>query len=357
MVSKEAKDLYEPIGLYFEAVAIARQGKAKEKSAAIKTLEHLCEATPAAIRASSLLSLGIYEQEQGKNQEAKRLFLYAATLSENVAPVTHFLSLSAVSGILSQEGANRQSLDILQSIHPAVVYWGGVYPALLGEQLNNLAYELCQLGELRTSWDYINKACLLQTAVHHPEWLNTKKEIAAKRAEQKSDYLTAIPRSYGQYETIIHLARRRRRKIETLSGEPAKVLQFHRSLKSNKILRVCWHYKEVTDILWDFYLDRQHLKESAIIQLLCRLDDLRATTATDVHISVQLVQDQVTLFHSDMKLSESNIQPILELCNEIEAGFAFSPFAQRHKYMTEAEIKERTASILQIIATNKRDRT
>lgn len=170
----------------------------------IRTFEELAESESLSVRAASLLALGGQALRAEENDEAARLFRLSYDLCRlsGEAPLTSLHARCAMSLLLSKNGYHKKSLELLQQIQPAAYQWGSVFRILLGEQFNNVAYELSMLGELQAAQYAINKACAMPVAAYYPEWFETKKEIEAGIQEKQSQPRIFTPGTFNCNEAV-----------------------------------------------------------------------------------------------------------------------------------------------------------
>jgi hypothetical protein len=197
----------EPAGLYFQALAISRQGQ-NSKVEAQKLYERLAYDAPSAVQSAAMLALGLNALQSNQLDEAKELLSesYRISVINHCAPITALQTQSALSALLSQQENHQESALILNNILPAIIDLGRTFPVLLGSELNNFAYELCQLGRLQEAGIVIGRVLSSPYVVKYPEWLETAREIdeTHSRLQRNGSFVNVLPlKNYNVIELEI----------------------------------------------------------------------------------------------------------------------------------------------------------
>jgi hypothetical protein len=190
----------EHAGLFFEALSKVNQWT-EDSPEVRKILDFLSATAPLPVRSGAVFLLGMRACRYSKFEEAKRLLSESIKLSsiDDCAPLTKVQSINAMYTILSEEGAKKESIKLLKANHPQVLILGRIIPAVLGSQLNNIAYELFLEGELYLALKYSIHACSLPGAIYNSCWFETKAEIEQKLSEKPSRSVVAIPSSFERF--------------------------------------------------------------------------------------------------------------------------------------------------------------
>jgi hypothetical protein len=206
-------------------------------------------------------------------KEAKKLFVESVNLSliDNCAPVTRITSLNAMYSILSQEGARKESIALLEAIYPEAAIVGQMFPTLIGDVLNNWAFEKYEASELKLAYNISIQACALPVSIYHPEWHETKVEIEAKMKEQPSKDLVFIPQNFeSEKPKIVPL-------VNDIQPEPqdtpADVLGFKKRAITRSI-KACLYKEECTLTLFDLLVTERETNDVliALNQILGELE-------------------------------------------------------------------------------------
>lgn len=345
-VAEALQELGEPAGLYFEAISLSRLWQSEETGRAKKIFESLVDNAPKAIRAAALLTLANRDYRIGDTETAKRRFLQTSKLSVDTSPLTHLFSLNALSRALSDEGAKKESFQILLSTYPAAVQLGRLFPTILGDQLNNMAYELAGHGHLHTAWEYINRACALEAAINYPVWFETRAEIEQKIKKTKHRSTITVPSNYDREAKIIPLKPKETRR--ELNPRPvAKVLAFrpyHRTA-----LRIRFHYKGYTDILWTLHLNSYLPLRDTVTYLVEEILLVRSQTPA-AYLYIQLLSEETVLYQETVGISSSEVLDIFILCRQLQEKLDAAPLELELVKLNEEEINEETRKIIEHLA-------
>ena len=303
----------EDVGRYFYSIAEHRLGRKKFN---INEFEALASRSLQPVRAASHLALGLWALQEGKSDEALLRFREAYTLStaNSCAPITAIHTASSASYRLSLKGSHKESLDILQTIHPVVRSWGRVFPFLLGEQLNNIAYEMVQLGHLSGARYAIDRACALPVARAYPEWFETRGEVAEKQRLISRQGSAFIPAREEKKTAARYQPKRAPVSRPDESQKESNVLSFKR-----KRIEIWLKYKNYTHFLQQFSFTGEASVESFLVNLLQGIDDLRAgDSPSTLMIHTRLIESHDVKYETETFISKSNFNGLFEHFNDLK---------------------------------------
>jgi tetratricopeptide (TPR) repeat protein len=166
------------IARYYQALGIWRQGQIDE---ARRRLERVT-AESTTYRARALLTIGATYFGQGKAEAALPFYLAVGQAAGERDLLTFAESQKMIAVVRSIHGDHKQALEDIEKLFPLVRTIGKHYPPLYYDFLNSLAVELGEVGRL----DEAEAACRIVLASPfakaYPGWVETRDEIAAKRA-------------------------------------------------------------------------------------------------------------------------------------------------------------------------------
>ncbi len=291
VVVEELENYSEPAGLYFESLAKMRQGET-QKATAIKIFQQLSDSDNPVVQAASLIPLALDCYQRGETDSAQSLISQAIKESAD-QPITQISAKAYQSLFLSLEGNRQESLDVLRAIHPAVVHWGRVYPALLAHQYNNIAYELACDGQFDGASQIIKGVLELPIAKAYPEWQETATEIALLRAARPSrcqvaithhalfSHLKLVPKS----DTIVPVVS----ESATMPIQQMRVNIFqsliHLKYENAATLEIFWLEDDIEHWQDGFELPKQ-LYHPGLVDLLMQLEALRHPAVDCITIQI-----------------------------------------------------------------------
>lgn len=273
-------------GLYFKALALSQQGT-KETKEAKKIHEFLTASASPQIRAEAYLALGLGELRKNDIYESKKLLTEAYKIAETCgsSPLTMLQIQSARAAILSALGANRHSLSITKSIQPIAFELGRLFPALLGGELNNYAYELSKSGDLSLAHHIIIKCCAMPIAHKFPEWRETAKEVCDLTV--KSFNSKFVSRNVEEAK----------KKLENVINFPIKLRAFHLELST----------KRTQGKLLEVFVNNSEESQDRLIALLMSLEQLCIDEKTDYRVSCCMTpEDKTWDFNGYIKSEQLN---------------------------------------------------
>ncbi|MEK6302498.1 MAG: tetratricopeptide repeat protein [Acidobacteriota bacterium] len=174
-------DAARQIGSYYYALALNRQGKRDEAEA---RLQGIADDAPATYRARAIQTLGGNYHDKGQLDEALRFQLEALRLASDRTArglETTVRALGEISAIKSLDGDHRGALCDLENLRPLVNLAAKQQPFHFYAYCNDLAVELGELDRIPEAHSVLKAALASPFAGVHPNWTETRDEIAAKR--------------------------------------------------------------------------------------------------------------------------------------------------------------------------------
>jgi hypothetical protein len=339
----------EDVGRYFRSLAARRLGL-KEYNETV--FEELANRSSLPVRAASTLALGMRALRSKQTDDAFRLFQesYRLSTKSDRTSITTIHTITSVSQLFSQEGSHRESLEIMKAIHPAVREWGRVFPYLLGEQYNNLAYELFKTGQLAEAHYTVNKACAMPIARAYPEWFETKLEIEEKLRETPSRTTVFVPSDFNKKTTTKNNPDNAAEKNQPNNPDEDNLLPSKR-----KSIEVWLKYKQYTFFLKKFIFATDAGIESFLIRLLEGIDELRkGQSESTLTIHTQLLENYEVIYETENFISRSNFDRLFDYFEELLLAKDLVADAQEEA-VEEEVVKEQTAKILLMIEEDEKN--
>jgi tetratricopeptide (TPR) repeat protein len=165
----------EPLARYFQALALNQQGKGV-RDEAIKIYNELTSTNLSYIKSAAFLALGVESYRVGDYKEALYHIKQSSEYNFNAA-LTAVTCEALKAAIYSAKGEYENSFAIYHKALPRILAFGKVFPVFMNTELNNLAYDLNQLGRTQEASQIINQVVASPSAYKFPEWLETKQEI------------------------------------------------------------------------------------------------------------------------------------------------------------------------------------
>lgn len=162
-------------GRYFQALALSQQGKGYRKQAD-EIFSELTDCNQSHIKAASFLALGVSAFQRGDEDEAYS-FLTKSTQYSIENSLTSNACQTLRAQIAAERGNYEKSFEIYSSTLPRILAYAKIYPAYVGMELNNLAYDLSQVGHLEIANKIISGVVASPQALLYPEWSDTHQEI------------------------------------------------------------------------------------------------------------------------------------------------------------------------------------
>jgi tetratricopeptide (TPR) repeat protein len=165
------------VARYYQALCAWRRGDADVAHQFERTIEE----APPQYRPRALQALGLAYHKGGELDAALPLYVAAGRAAADSDLLTLVYARSMTSVVRSIHGDHKRALVELEGLFPIVCAVGKYYPVLYYDVLNSLAIELAEVGRVREA----QAACAITLASPfaplHPNWRETRDEIAAKR--------------------------------------------------------------------------------------------------------------------------------------------------------------------------------
>jgi hypothetical protein len=194
------------VGLYFQAMADSKHGDGDMQSVR-KTFACLADSPLTQVRAAARLFWGWDNLRYENFTEAKRLIMQASHLATSegmCAPLTYINAQNALSVLLAENGAYKESLNLIKNNESLIMRLSHFYPVVLGEYYNNAACSYNDLNELDLAYYYSNKAVSMKVSANYKEWYETRKDIEEKLGQRGGSVFT-VPSSYSRSEMLGNL--------------------------------------------------------------------------------------------------------------------------------------------------------
>jgi hypothetical protein len=317
-------------GLYFQTLSISQHGT----GASLETqnrYERLANDAPPAIQAAAILALGLKAIKSNQLDEAKRLLTesYRASVVNNCAPITAIQTRSALSTLYSIEGNHQTSAQLLEWLLPDLMILGKAFPAYLGVELNNYAYELSQLGEYHKATRLINSVLSSPYASAYPEWQETAQEI--RQAQTESRRHRASVGGDGQKAlNVVDIASYKRKSSVAAKELPAaKVIHFPTTGN-------CFHLKltskdEVFNFLYNLDIDDSQESEERLMELLYLLNFLCTDSEADYTVRSFVLPEKSEVFTFQGNIHPSELSKLLTLIGNVEAYARRNPLPKHRQ--------------------------
>jgi tetratricopeptide (TPR) repeat protein len=189
MLALPLSDQLESVARYYEALCTWRRG---DRDAARRSLERVAEESPQQYRARALQIIGLTYHECGDVDAACPFYVAAGRAAVNCDLLAAAESQEMIAVVRSTHGDHKQALADLENLFPLVRALGKYYPSSYYDLLNNLAVELGEVGRIAEA----EAACAITLAsplaVLHPNWSETRDEIATKR-QSATPSVVAVP--------------------------------------------------------------------------------------------------------------------------------------------------------------------
>jgi tetratricopeptide (TPR) repeat protein len=182
----------ETISEFFKALALSNIG---DIVTADSIFEELTNSELAPLRAASLHALGLRHLHNNELEAAAKLISEAGSLAlsgDICAPLTAIHAQCAMAYICGINGSSEQGIKLLETVEPLVKGVAQLFPVVLGQHFNALAYEHLQLGHVETASHLINKALGLSISVKYPDWSETADEIKARIPDRNKHYIPTL---------------------------------------------------------------------------------------------------------------------------------------------------------------------
>jgi tetratricopeptide (TPR) repeat protein len=174
-----------PLDPRLHAVAEYYRAYALDKSDDIQltqgVLETLVYRVPAEYRSRLLLAIGNCRLASREVAESRKVYLETARAATGIDPLTKCSALRMLALARSYEGDHQGSLADLERLFPVNRSFAAIYPEDYRYYLNNLAYELGEVGRIDEAKAAINVALRSPYADRFPDWAETAQELETKQ--------------------------------------------------------------------------------------------------------------------------------------------------------------------------------
>jgi hypothetical protein len=323
-------------GLYFQALSISQHGSSSNQKTE-QIYKMLAQDAPPAVQSAAILALGLKALRSNQLDDARRLLTesYHISVVNNCAPVTAIQTQSALSTLYSLQADHQTSALMLEKLLPDILILGKAFPAYLGGELNNYAYELNQLGEFQKASHLINNALASPYANAYPEWQETAREIQEAQAQSRRNCLPVeTPQPKGL--NVIDIASYKRNPAvvskEIATGKvirfPAPNNYFHLKLTSKD---------EIFNFLCNLDIDDSQESEERLMELLYLLNFLCTDSEADYTIRGFVSSESSESFKFQGNLHPSELSKLFTLIGNVEAYARRNPLPKhRQKLQDEA---------------------
>ena len=168
------------VALHYQALYAKQKG---DYEGARKLLERVIEKATPQYKAIALQVIGATYYEQGKINDALPFYIAAGKAATDCDPLTLACSQAMIAVVRSIHGDHKQALNDLERLFPLVRAIGKHYPTFYYDFLNSLAVELGEVGRINEARRVCQITLTSPFAVVHPNWLETRDEIEAKRTD------------------------------------------------------------------------------------------------------------------------------------------------------------------------------
>jgi hypothetical protein len=128
-----------------------------------------------------MLGLGGCQLAAGNLDESAKTYLEVCRAANHIDPLSKCSALRGIALIRSFDGDHQGSLADLERLFPVMRSFATSYPEDYRYYLNNLAYELGQVGRIEEARAAINVALRSPYADRFPDWAETAQEIETMR--------------------------------------------------------------------------------------------------------------------------------------------------------------------------------
>ena len=179
MLALPVRTQLEEIARYYQALCKWRQG---DVACARQSLERTVEKAPPQYQARALQVIGLTYQQNGDVDSALPLYIEAGRAAAACGDLLALAQAQEMIPIVrSVHGDHKQALADLEKHFPLISALGKYYPASYYDYLNSLAVELAAVGRIGEAKAACAVTLASPFAVAHPNWTETRDEIAAKR--------------------------------------------------------------------------------------------------------------------------------------------------------------------------------
>jgi len=184
------------VAKYYAALALGTPGHFEQSRI---LLERLIDEVPSEYKARPLLGIASCYNAAYVVDQSSKLYIEAARLATGVDPFAKCQALRGLALVRSFEGDHAGSLADLERLFPVMGSFATSYPEDYRYYLNNLAYELGQVGRIEEARAAINVALRSPYADRFPDWKETAQEIETmqRRVFLPLVFALGVPASLG----------------------------------------------------------------------------------------------------------------------------------------------------------------
>jgi hypothetical protein len=305
----------------------------------VQIYEMLAKDAPHAIQSAAMLALGLNASRSNQLDEARRLLTesYQMGVLNHCAPITAIHAQSALSALYSQQGEHHKSALILKNILPEAFKWGQVFPTYLGDELNNYAYELCQLSEFQAASQIISSVLSMPCAYRHPEWQETAKEIQEAQAKSHRNHSPLHTPSQKKFNVVDIASYQRETSATYQETYTSKVVRFPTP-------KNCFHIKltskdDIFNFLCNLDIDDSQESEERLMELLYLLNYLCSDSESDYIVRGFVSPENSGMFKFEGNLHSSELGKLFTLLGNVEAYARSNPLPKhRQRFIEEPEV-------------------
>jgi hypothetical protein len=320
-------------GQYFQALAISRQSNGTNKEV-LRIYERLAQDAPSSVQSAAMLALGLNALQSNQLDEAKKLLTesYQISVVNHCDPITAMQTQSALSALYSQQGEHEKSALVLKNALPDIFILGRIFPAYLGMELNNYAYELGQLGQFQAASQIISSVLTSPYANVYPEWQETACEIYEAQAKLRPNRSSlSVPKQ--KYFNVVNIALYQRDHFakyrEMYTG---KVLPFP---TTNSRFHVTLTSKENLFNLCNLDINDSQESEERLIEFLYLLNFLCTDSETDYIVRGFVSPENSGMFEFEGNIHFDELDKLFTLIGNVEAHAQCHPFPNQPMKLAE----------------------
>lgn len=212
MLAVPVSDQLKGVARYYQALCRWQRGEIHSP----RQFEQAVAVTPPYFRARTLQAIGLVYHESGDVDAALPFYLAAAKAASNCDPLTLAVSHRMIAVVRSVCGDHKQALADLENLFPLVRSVGKCYPSSYYDYLNSLAVELAEVGRITEAEQACAIALASPFAGVHPNWTETRDEIAARRVAATPS-VVAVHRAFEAARSSPAQPRRKPKPLGTLA--------------------------------------------------------------------------------------------------------------------------------------------
>jgi tetratricopeptide (TPR) repeat protein len=169
------------VARYYRAYSAYALRKSEGSDQTRLILERLSDSVLPEYRPRALLALGNCYASAGDQHKSTKIYMEAGRAATGIDPFTKCQAIRALALLRSCDGDHNGSLADLERLFPVMRSFAAIYPEDYRYYLNNLAYELGEVGRIDEAKAAINVALRSPYADRFPDWAETAQELETKR--------------------------------------------------------------------------------------------------------------------------------------------------------------------------------